>query len=173
MQYPPTTAPLSLLPYPQMSLSFQNPSRVRPPGLGQSPNTSWQSDTPGRSAWRQFRRSLPLGDFFCAMSLISLILFTGFFAMSWVVVVRGTQSVGDRVLYENTTGVGSIRISTGQTLLTVGAVVAPSVWTWLSTGLRNTHIISTVDTRHVRWCVIQSPDERSHPQELWAPRQGG
>jgi len=111
------------------------------------------------------------------MFLISLVLFIGFFALSWVVVVRNTQSVGDRMLSENATGVGFVNASTGQTLLIAGALVAASVRTWLPTGLRSAHIIGIVDARHVRWWVIWrgpgGPGGRSHPQELRAPRQGG
>jgi hypothetical protein len=98
----PHMTPLSLPPL--TPLPFQHPSQPRSPGTPQSPNTPQHAGSPKRSVWRQFLRALPLGNFFCAMALIFLVLMLTYTSVTLAVVARDTRLEGDLVL-SNTTEV--------------------------------------------------------------------
>jgi TM2 domain-containing membrane protein YozV len=65
---------------------------------------------------------LPLGNFFCAVLLVSLIIFVVFLIVSWVTVVQDAQFVGDGAP-SNTIWVSVYLPATGEMFLTVGASV--------------------------------------------------
>lgn len=56
------------------------------------PATSRQPGSSVRGSWGRIRRSLPLGNFFFAMTWISLIVSIVFFIVTWVTVFSDVRS---------------------------------------------------------------------------------
>jgi hypothetical protein len=74
-----------------------------------------------------------LGNFAFAMTLISLIVFIAFFAVTWLTVLRDARSMRDQVL-SNAAGVSLSFCFNGCALLTVVVAVGINTRPWPSTG---------------------------------------
>jgi len=90
-----------------------------------------------------------LGNFVISMSLISLIISTVFFAVTWLTVLRDARSMKDQVL-SNTTGVSLSPCFNGYVLLTVAVMVGINTRPRHPTGSRGMRIIHFVDRRRLQ-----------------------
>jgi len=90
-----------------------------------------------------------LGNFAIAMSLISFIVFTVFFAMTWLTVLRGARSMIDQAL-SNATGVRLSLYFNRYALLTVVAAVGIDTRPRPSTRSRCIRIIHFMGDRRLR-----------------------
>ena len=90
-----------------------------------------------------------LGNFFLAMLLISLIIFTIFVTVTWFTVLQDTGSMEDWVL-SNVTGVSICLHRYERISLTTTAEVGISPRPWSSTGSRYAHVVHFMAGCHLR-----------------------
>ena len=93
---------------------------------------------------------LVLDNFFFAMSLMSLAVFTCFFAVTWFTVLQDAQSMNDWVL-SNVTGVSLCLYHNGRTLLMTVVAVGVDIRPQPSTRPRCVRAIHFMEGRHL-WC---------------------
>lgn len=127
------------------------------------PTASCHPGSSVKRPWGRVRRLLPLGNFFFAITWISLIVSIVFFIVAWVTVVPDALFVNNRVPL-NTTGV-SVHPHRGRwnPLLTVSIVVAIDTRALRPTGSGRAQVVNPMGGRRVRLSPPVNGSTRPRP----------
>lgn len=130
------------------------PGNGTPKSDSQSANTFADNDKPNVIPYPSIHSTqspvnFALDNFFFAMSLISLIVFTTFSAMTWFTVLQDTRSMTDRVLL-NATGVSLCLYQNERALPTIIVAIGIDTRSHLPTGPGRMRVIHFMEGRRLR-----------------------